>query len=679
MGLFDFMKAKGVEQKSFVPEQWRTIFGDSPTPFAGLRSSTEQLNEYKNWVYACVQARAEAVGEIELKLFNKDGEEITDHPLLDLLNKLNPRTTKSDHFGGTQSYLDLLGDAFWFLARDNKGEGTIKEIYLLRPDRIKIMNSDDPADPFSVKKYVYQIGANKMDFKVKEILHIPNFNPRAEHPFPYRGMSVIEAAANSVETDNEARQWNYSFFKNAARPDGYILPKNSVTPEQRDRLREMFEARHKGSENAHKIALLEEGMDFKESTRSQKDMDFIEQRRFTRDEILALFRVPKTAIGIVEDVNRANAEATNYVFALRTIRPLMQRIVDHLNEFLVPEFGDGLYLEFVSPVPEDRVALTAEYAAGIDKWLTRNEIRNMEGLPPTKDGDKIMGTLAQMPIDEVVPEEAPKKAAEKPTLKKEEKKTEEKFTLVLDITKRSITPEKKTAYIAMWKSLIDQNTKAFDKKLKSYMTDQEKEVLANLEEQYKSTPHPELKAALDDVLFDMDDAIDSSISLVTPYLKQWLKEAGIQATEDLIGSDVPFDENSPLAQKFVAARSKYFAKNINDTTQTALYETLKEGTEAGEGLVDLSKRVAGIYDEARTYRTDRIARTEVSAAANEGSTDAYRQAGVEKVEWMTVNPQDEDCADVDGEVVSLGEDFSNGIEKPPVHPNCECTTIPVFE
>ncbi|GIW70333.1 MAG: hypothetical protein KatS3mg101_1080 [Patescibacteria group bacterium] len=74
-----------------------------------------------------------------------------------------------------------------------------------------------------------------------------------------------------------------------------------------------------------------------------------------RDKILAGFRVPKTILGTSEsETNRATAETANYVFAARTIKPKVQMIISYLNEFLVPRYGDNLFIDFVDPVPENR-------------------------------------------------------------------------------------------------------------------------------------------------------------------------------------------------------------------------------------------------------------------------------------------------------------------------------------
>lgn len=643
------------------------------------------LSEYRNWVYACVNARAEDVASIQLKLMKGD-EEVFEHPILDLINRVNPLMTKEDLFNATQSFKDLDGNAYWYLVRDGEKEDSeIKEIYMLRPDKMRIVV--DKTNPLQIFGYIYKIDArSEIPFKPSEILHFKNFNPTGNHPFPHKGMGIVEASLWAINSDNEARQWNFNFFKKSARPDGILYQDGDgvSSPEEHKRLQEEWAETYQGSENSHKVAILSGGLKWQEIQRSQKDMDFINQRTFSRDEILALFRVPKSIIGITDDVNRANAEAAIYVFALRTIKPLMQKMVDTLNEFLIPSFGDSdLYFTFVSPVPSDRVALTNEYSLGIDRWISRNEIRANEGLPPTENGDSLFGTFSSVPIDTVLPEKVKSAKPVKKTNKKKSlvEKSIDSFISRLpekkEIIERTISEDVKTKYISTWKEMIEVNAGGLKKKLVKYFNAQEKEVISNLSSEFKGLEAKEFKLkALSDVLFDEDDAVSAGISLITPFIKDYIKQSGEQASA-LVGID--FDSTTVALEKFIKARAKYFAETINQTTADDILNTLKDGTDNGETLQELSQRIADVYDKAVDYRTDVIARTEVSASANEASKQAYEQAGVKEWQWVVVNPQDEDCKINDGQIVKIGEEFNDGSVQPPdPHPNCECATIPVF-
>ncbi len=651
----------------------------------------DYISEYKNWVYSCCNARSEDVANIELMLF-KDDERIFEHPILDLLNRVNPYMTKHDLFSATQTYKDLDGNCYWFLAREEKSnnEGEIKEIYVLRPDKVQIITNK--TNPLLIEGYVYtQPDGKKIPFAPSEIIHHKNFNPAANHPFPGKGMGIVEAAHLTIYTDNQMRLYNAAFFKNSARPDGMLIPAgdSAMSPEEYKRLKEEWNEEHKGSENAHKIAIMQGGLKWEPISSSQVDMQYIDQKRFNRDEILAMFRVPKTLVGISEDVNRANADAAIYVFSLKTIKPLMQKLVDTLNEFLLPEFDEeGLRLDFKSPVPDDKDAMRADFTAGIDKWFTRNEIRAVLGLPPTENGDQFFGTFSQMPIDSIKPEDKKSIPSPKPAVKDSKPKTAgadivDKFVAKLPkaSTKgiKEVNPLAKKQYIELWKNHLQISGNALRKKLVTYFEKQEEQVQKNLREELKGfNPHEFKLKGVSDILFDKEKAVDAGISLITPFIKDYIKRSGEQATVLAGGED--FDTETPKIEKFIPKRAEYFAETVNDTTAADLMRTIQEGIEEGEDLDSISERVADVYNIAKTSRTDMIARTEVSASSNFGSIEAYKQAGIEKQQWIVVDPTDEDCLMNDGQIVKIGEPFNDGsIQPPDPHPNCECTTIPVFE
>lgn len=652
----------------------------------GFFKKKSYLEEYKNWPYACITARAEAVGDIQLKLI-RSGKEIDSHESLAVLRKPNPYMTTHDLLQATQTFKDLDGNAFWYLAREN-GKGRIREIYIMRPDKVLIVPSKE--NPLAVAGYVYvQNDGQRIPFEPNQVLHHKNFNPLGNHPFPHRGMSVMEASHMAVDTDNEARTWNYNFFRNSAKPDGVLQYSGDGTLSSDDylRIKEQWNQTHQGSENAHRTAILSGGIEWKELTRTQKDMEFTVQRTFSRDEILALFRTPKTIVGITDDVNRANAEASIYIYNLRTVKPLMQHLVDTLNEFYLPEWEQGLSFAFVSPVPEDRVSVIAAYTAALaGGWMSRNEVRMREGLPLTPEGDTIYGLTSQVPQD-TAPKPEMQKASPEPVAKKQKMtkaqeealKTVEKFAAKMPLSKeRGMTDEQRKAYVSSWKSRFESETKPLEKKLVSYFAKQQKETLANLGRELKGLEKADLRLKdIADIPFDMEEAVNAGISLITPSLKEYLAKAGADAMR-LVGQGAFADDTDAIA-KFVSDRAKLFSESVNETTRDKVIQAVRAGIADSQSVSDIADAVSTVFEEAKASRTVMIARTELSASSNFGASQAYLQAGVEKQEWTVVDPEDEDCLQNDGAIVKIGDAFPDGsIQPPDPHPNCMCALLPVF-
>ena len=652
----------------------------------GFQKKKNFTEEYKNWPYACATARGEAVANIDLDLIDGDNV-LEDDPILDLLNKPNPSMTGYDLFLATQIYKDLDGNAFWWLARKDQkdGKGEVSAIYILKPDRVHIVCDKD--NPLIITGYVYnQRDGSRIPFTPEEIIHHKKFNPLADHPFPHRGMGIIEAAAWAIDTDNEIRQWNYKFFRNSAQPKGILAFKGegSLSDDEYKRIKEEWALQHQGSENAHKIAIISGNMGWEQTSPNQTEMDFNDQKLFNRDEVLSLFRVPKPIVAITDDVNRANAEAAIYVFAKLTIDPEMKALTNTLNEFLLPLIEPDTTKKFVyeSPVPEDRVQTIAEYTAGIDKWFTRNEIRAREGLTETENGNEFFGTINQAPIDTALPEAKKAIEPQKKNIKPKTNIEKAVAELVAKLPKakevKQLADLTKRNYIEIWNRSIETNSVALMKRLVAYFEAQEKDVQKRLREEMKGLkPKEFVYKAVEDIVFDMPEQIGAGINLITPFIAEYLKQSGDQAA--LLVGDIAFDDKTPIIQQFIKDRAKLFAEDVNSTTRGKILDQVNEGIAQSETIDDISKRIDGVFEEAKTSRTRMIARTETSASQNEGAKQAYIQGGIEKWQWVVVAPEDEDCMVDDGEVVKIGDPFPSGAIQPPdPHPNCVCSTIPYF-
>ena len=309
------------------------VFGYLTSTSAPTMKSSDYVKAYKGWVYACTTAIAEEVASMQLHLQQNTNDgwvEVTEHIVVDLLKDVNNFNTFNGLLTETESFLELDGNNFWYLPR---GEVTNKptEIWNLNPTKIAVVKSKDKV----IAGYTMRTATGgKIPLDIDEIIHFRRFNPLSR----YRGMGTVQASAMAIDADDFSAQWNKNFFYNSAMPSAVLETDEELTDEQYKRLKEQWDSRFRGLSNSHKLAVLQGGLKYKPAQLSQKDMDYLNQRKFSRDEILAMFKVPKTIIGITEDVNRANAEASEYVFSKRVIKPKMNFIVDHLNEFLLPMF-----------------------------------------------------------------------------------------------------------------------------------------------------------------------------------------------------------------------------------------------------------------------------------------------------------------------------------------------------
>ena len=222
------------------------------------------------WVYASVKKIATNISGVPFKLVTEgtDGEdtEVEEGPLVDLFDNPNPFMTKTMLWEATQTYLDLRGQAFWVMPRENITQ-VPEGIWLLDPNNFRaVLNTEKSA----IIGWVYE-GQKKIPFQTHEIIQFKYFDPNN----PVGGQAPYRSIATIADQEYFANLFNTAFFKNGAAVGGFIQVPQVLNDKQWNRLVNQFEDRHQSAGKAHKIGILEKDMKFQEAKLSQKDMDFI--------------------------------------------------------------------------------------------------------------------------------------------------------------------------------------------------------------------------------------------------------------------------------------------------------------------------------------------------------------------------------------------------------------------
>ena len=354
-----------------IEKQPRFRYGMSDFPIPPALNTEAYLKLYGQvgWLFGCISRIASSVASTEWKLYQVNGrgkEEIERHPLLDMLNYVNPFQTGQELFEITQMYLDLAGESFWVLNRN--GWGTPVEVWPAPPSRMQVV----PSKKKFIAGYIYQYGTDIVPFETDEIIHIKYPNPAN----PYRGIGPAQSIGIDLAAELFSSQWNRNFFYNDASPGLVLTYPDNLSEDEYTRLKEQWRQRHQGVAQAHKMTILTGGGKIDRAVISQRDMDFWRLRKVNRDVILGAYGMPLTIMGIEGPGSRARAEADAYVFAQYVIKPRLTRIREKLNEQLCPLFGKGLELDFADPVPENRELKLQEAVSGVNAgFLTVNEAR----------------------------------------------------------------------------------------------------------------------------------------------------------------------------------------------------------------------------------------------------------------------------------------------------------------
>jgi len=361
---------------------------------ANIVTRGDALDFYKSWVYACISKRSMGIAGIDFHLYRLQGGKVTEileHPVLDLLYKVNPEMTKFNFLQLSMIYRDLLGASPWILEGGNANGKNPTMMYVARPEYFKVSKNKDG----KTTGYVYQIGTYKKEFTPDNVIFLKNYNPKN----PEKGIGIIEAVRMTAENDDYIVQTNNNLLTNGAVPGGYLETDEVLDQKEIKRLEKKAKAKYAGFENAYKVQILQGGMKFKSNIIPPRDMEFIEGRKFNRDEIAGIFGVPKSLLTF-DDVNLASAKTGEYQFAKWTLTPLAQEIFEQLNEFLLPKFdgGDMLWLDFEPLVKDDEELMIRSNEASWNKWKTTNEIREQEGMAPLEGGDFLYLPFSSLPM-----------------------------------------------------------------------------------------------------------------------------------------------------------------------------------------------------------------------------------------------------------------------------------------
>ncbi len=339
-------------------------------------------------VYRCVRMIAETAASVPLLLYRGE-EEIDGHALPDLISRPNSIQVGPEFLEALFGHLLVAGNSY---VEAVAIDGEIRELHVLRPDRMKLVPGADGWP----ESYEYTVSGRSVRLAgdcvpgVRSILHMKLFHAAHDH----YGMSPLEAAATAIDLHNTATRWNKALLDNSARPSGalvYTSRDGNLTTEQYERLKSELEQGFQGTVNAGRPLLLEGGLDWKSMSLSPKDMDFLEAKNAAAREIALALGVPPMLLGIPGDNTYANMAEATRGFWRQTVIPLVGRTSKALSRWLAPAWDPDIELrpdlDAVEALSPEREALWARLDRA--SFLTLNEKRAAAGYSPLADRDTL--------------------------------------------------------------------------------------------------------------------------------------------------------------------------------------------------------------------------------------------------------------------------------------------------
>jgi len=367
------------------PASWMFDGSASKTGIAITEDSAMRLSA----VFGAVRVISETIASLPWMVkqdFEGSTRNAAAHPINQLIHSPNGMMTDFNFRESCQAHLCLHGNAYIAIKRNEAGQPV--SLIPVHPDRVKVKVYKD-------EKF-YTIDDGKETFDDTEMIHIVGLSFDG-----IVGKSVIEAARESIGLGLAADQFGGAFFGNGANVNTVLTHPGRLSDDAYKRLMASWQRRYAGLDNAHKTAILEEGMNLQKVSISPSESQFLETRQFGVVDIARFFRIPLAYLGSLENSStRANIEEQGIQFQRNTILPWVKRWEAEFNRKLFPN-GNEYYIRFNMDglLRGDISSRYSSYATARQwGWLSVNDIRKFEGLDNIDNGDTYLQPLNMVDV-----------------------------------------------------------------------------------------------------------------------------------------------------------------------------------------------------------------------------------------------------------------------------------------
>ena len=353
-------------------------------PYTIYQKVDEQnIKEYKSLTSNSLNSES----LLKAKLMRKHIFKEVEHSALGkLLQRPNPTQSWSTFLEELIGFGKLTGNRYVYSIYPDSGENKdlAYQLYNLPAHLIEI-KSDGIFKP--VSKYTMNYNDSKYDLSAEEVLHIADWNPDYDGSGSHLyGQSPIKAGMRVMTTNNEAVETSLKYLHNQS-ARGMLTPDDdNLTPTQAQQLKSAFRRNFQGTKSANDIMITGKKFSWVNFGLSSADLQLLESYKASKQDLANLFGVPVLLL-TGEHATYDNYKTSRQVLFTNCVIPELNKLRDSLNAFLVPQFGEDLYLDFdYSVIPE----LMPEQAKLVDQlsksyWLTTNEKREAVGYGVDED------------------------------------------------------------------------------------------------------------------------------------------------------------------------------------------------------------------------------------------------------------------------------------------------------
>lgn len=343
-----------------------------------------------NAIFSAISLISDTISTLPVDCFiRRDGARFPFRPKPSWVTKPDVDTTPAAFWGSIIVSLLLDGNAFVRIFRDNSGN--IVNLVVLNPLKVTIKRN-------GLGRVTFVYDGESKPLTSEEVVFIPD----VVKPGEIRGVSRVEALKDNFGLAIALESYAARFFGQGASAQGVIEFPGNLTPDQAKNLADGFDSRHKGFRKAHKTGVLFGGAKYVKTSVDNDAAQFIDSRRMAVEDVARAFNIPPHLLGLPGTNTYASVEQNNIAFVTHTLRPIVSKLEGAFSPLLATVPGgtnafirfnvDGLLRgDFASRVS----ALNAAMATG---WMSVNNVRTIEDLPPVEGGDVYRVPLANIDL-----------------------------------------------------------------------------------------------------------------------------------------------------------------------------------------------------------------------------------------------------------------------------------------
>lgn len=342
--LFGRATQKNAEETTYAnPARWLIDFINGPKTLSGERVTPENSLSLAA-VWACVRVRSEDIAKLPCILYQRlpDGskQRATKHPLYSLIRENpNPRMTAFEFRQFMQTELDLRGNAL--ALKEFNGRGRVVALWPVCWTRVQVLCSEDEQELFYVVRN--KNGGIIDTFPARGVLHLRGLTLNG-----MTGLSPIAYHRETIGLALAASKYGSAFFGNSSQPKGGIKIPAVLGKDAAHLLRNSWEDRHQGSDNAHRVAIFDGGMEWVQTGMDNTDAQYIETRNLQNSEIWRIFRMPPHKVGDLSKATFSNIEQQSLEYVTDCLMSELVRWEQTLKrDLLLDSEQDAYFFEFL--------------------------------------------------------------------------------------------------------------------------------------------------------------------------------------------------------------------------------------------------------------------------------------------------------------------------------------------